>query len=410
MATTIQNPAVTFRPQARVQEGQTELNLLLMGDIGGWAGVNREDFFRCLQGSNNLERINVALASPGGDVQQAFALYNLIKLHPAQTTVYLIGECASAATLFAMAFDNVVATPASIFMIHEAWQYAAGNKRELRKSAEALEAHDNILVKVYRERTERSEEEVLDLMEREVWMGPEEMIELGFADSMVEEVALDYDSELVGSYAGDDWYYWDHTTSTMNFAHKLKGKNIPKFAKSTYSNMENPNFFQKVVDKVRNMFPSMSKEQETELINAMSPAFDEQLSNLVSAKLAESLGSIQQAVTTAFSAAAPKDEALIKAVNAAIKPTVDGAITAAISKHTDEKYNALVAEINKLKTGQTGGILDSGTPPVEPTKQPVKKVSNVDGVKINNQLLFDRLVMNGNMSREAADAILEGQK
>src|SRR5581483_5749692 len=51
--------------------------------------------------------INLRINSPGGDVFEAFAMYNALQRHNAPITVDIDALCASAATVVALAGDKV---------------------------------------------------------------------------------------------------------------------------------------------------------------------------------------------------------------------------------------------------------------------------------------------------------------
>ena len=70
----------------------------------GFCGVTAQQFAKDLKAlGNNLKQINLHIHSPGGDVFDGIAIYNLLKNHPANKTVYIDGLAASMASVIAMA-------------------------------------------------------------------------------------------------------------------------------------------------------------------------------------------------------------------------------------------------------------------------------------------------------------------
>jgi len=90
------------------EESQTAI---IVGD------VNEEmhrDFFEVL---NTLSSVTIALATPGGDVETALGIYDLIRRH-GKVQIIANGLCASAGTLILQAAAHRAATPSSQFLVH----------------------------------------------------------------------------------------------------------------------------------------------------------------------------------------------------------------------------------------------------------------------------------------------------
>jgi ATP-dependent protease ClpP protease subunit len=111
--------------------------LWLYGVVGGfWWGFDAEDVAYQLRGLD-VETITVRLHSPGGNVFEGIAIANLLRNHKAQVTVVVDGLAASAASLIAIAADHeVVMSPGSQLMLHDAWSCVCGNEKELRQVAD----------------------------------------------------------------------------------------------------------------------------------------------------------------------------------------------------------------------------------------------------------------------------------
>src|SRR4051812_44221305 len=70
--------------------------------------------------------VTVAINSPGGDFFEGLAMYSMLREHPGDVTVKVMGLAASAASLVAMAGDDVQISRAGFFMVHNTWLMAAG--------------------------------------------------------------------------------------------------------------------------------------------------------------------------------------------------------------------------------------------------------------------------------------------
>ena len=129
--------------------------------------------------------IVVSINSPGGDYFEGLAIYNLLREHPAKVTVKIVGIAASAASVIAMAADEVQIARAGFIMIHNTWVVAVGDRHALRDVADWLEPFDVTATDIYAARTGLDENEIGRMLDRETWIGGAEAVEKGFADSLL---------------------------------------------------------------------------------------------------------------------------------------------------------------------------------------------------------------------------------
>ncbi len=135
----------------------------------------------------------VNINSPGGDVFEGLAIYNLLREHKGKVTVRVLGVAASIASIIAMAGDEVQIARTGFLMIHNSWTYAAGNRNDFRALADTLEPFDRAMASVYAARTGEPADDMAGLMDSETWIGGESAVEQGFADGLLasDEVAND---------------------------------------------------------------------------------------------------------------------------------------------------------------------------------------------------------------------------
>lgn len=131
--------------------------------------------------------------SPGGDVFEGIAIYNVLREHPHPVTVKVMGMAASAASIIAMAGDTIEIGAASFLMIHNTWVFTAGNRHDLKEVADWLEPFDTALIEVYAERTGQKAEDIGKWMDAETFMSGSMAIERGFADSLLPSDKLEVD-------------------------------------------------------------------------------------------------------------------------------------------------------------------------------------------------------------------------
>ncbi len=141
--------------------------------------------------------VTVTINSPGGDYFEGLAIYNLLREHPAKVTAKIVGIAASAASVIAMAADEVQIARAGFLMIHNTWVVAAGDRHAMRDVADWLEPFDLAAVDIYAARSGLEAKEIGRMLDRETWIGGSDAVDKGFADSLL--AADDIDSKTKNS-------------------------------------------------------------------------------------------------------------------------------------------------------------------------------------------------------------------
>lgn len=155
-------------------------------EIGFW-GVSAASFAQDLKScGNNLKQINLHIHSPGGDVFDGIAIYNLLKNYPANVTVYIDGLAASMASVIAMAGNEVIMPENAMMMIHKPWGIQGGDAEDMRKYADLLDKVENTLIPAYASKTGKTPEELAEMLSAETWLTAKECVEQGFADKLAE--------------------------------------------------------------------------------------------------------------------------------------------------------------------------------------------------------------------------------
>lgn len=156
-------------------------DLLIYGDIGvDWFGEGITAQWVYQQLSQLRDPVQVRINSPGGDVFEGVAIYNLLKDRGVQ--VIIDGLAASAASIIAMAGDTVTMNGGAMLMIHDPWTMAIGNAEEMRRTAAMLGEVGQSLVDIYERKTGLTRENITALMAEETWLTAAKAIEQHFAD------------------------------------------------------------------------------------------------------------------------------------------------------------------------------------------------------------------------------------
>jgi ATP-dependent Clp protease, protease subunit len=132
--------------------------------------------------------VTVNINSPGGDFFEGVAIYNLLREHPAKVTVKVMGLAASAASLIAMAGDEVQISEIGFLMVHNAWAVAMGNRHDMREAADFLEPFDDAMAGLYASRSGSTRSEAAAWMDKETWFNGSQAIEAGLADGIMSDV------------------------------------------------------------------------------------------------------------------------------------------------------------------------------------------------------------------------------
>lgn len=177
-----------YKIQAKSEKPRSA-DISIHDEIGLW-GISASQFMRDLRGMGELDEINLSIHSPGGDVLDGWAIYNAIKNNKARVTARVEGLAASMASVILMAADTVEIPENAYIMIHNPWGFAVGDAEEMRDTADLLDKLGNGLVNAYSERTGNDEDEIRKMMSAETWMDGKEAVERGFADKLLDGVAL----------------------------------------------------------------------------------------------------------------------------------------------------------------------------------------------------------------------------
>ena len=178
-------------------EGDATVTILdrIGADVWG-DGVTAKRIGAALRGIG-ARPVTVQINSPGGDVFEGGAIYEMLRQHSRErgrVTVQILGLAASAASIIAMAGDEILIGRSAFVMIHNSWVVAAGDRHAFQEVSTWLEPFDAAMADVYSARTGADRNEIVKMMDRETWLNAARCEELGFADG-----ALDADAVAIGS-------------------------------------------------------------------------------------------------------------------------------------------------------------------------------------------------------------------
>ena len=135
----------------------------------------------------------VRINSPGGDVLAGAEIYNALREHSTsgkgRVTVHVTALAASAASVVAMAGDEILMNPTAYMMIHNPWSIGVGNADDMRQLADQLDEIGEGIIEAYRLKTGKSRAKLKELMDAETYMSAPTAIREGFADGLLYQPA-----------------------------------------------------------------------------------------------------------------------------------------------------------------------------------------------------------------------------
>lgn len=165
--------------------------------IGGWA--YSKQYVRTLLSKYEGKHVDVLISSPGGSVDHGFDIMRQFQDH-GDVTVYLSGLVASAATIIAMGAKRVIMTKSSAFLAHRCSNYidiwGSYNADQIQKLIADLEKNkkdneriDLIIANIYADKCRKKVTDILPVLKKGEWMTPQEALDFGFVDEIVDPSA-----------------------------------------------------------------------------------------------------------------------------------------------------------------------------------------------------------------------------
>jgi ATP-dependent Clp protease, protease subunit len=152
-----------------------------------------------LEKVTNNEDLVIDINSGGGSVYAASEIYTAIKSHKGKKTANIVGIAASAASVIAMAVDNLLMAPTGQMMIHNAAMRASGDYRYMDHASNFLKNVNQTIANAYSLKSGKSYEDLLAMMDAETWLTPQQALEHNLIDSiMFEEPTMVFASNSDG--------------------------------------------------------------------------------------------------------------------------------------------------------------------------------------------------------------------
>ena len=161
-------------------------HVYIFGEIGWENSV--QTVAQQTSGVTEYDNIIVHIHSPGGDVNEGFAIHDHLLSFGAKVETRVEGLCASIATIIAMAGQKRTMTENSNFFVHNPWTFTEGDANQLQETADQLKAVEEKIAAFYSKNTGKDKAEMLSLMAVAGDITPEKALELGFITEIVTPV------------------------------------------------------------------------------------------------------------------------------------------------------------------------------------------------------------------------------
>lgn len=148
--------------------------------------------------------ITVKINSPGGSLPEGTAIFNKLLQHPAKVTVDVVGWASSAASVIAMAGDEIRMGLGSFMFVHNSWGVIVGNRHAFKDGADLFEQFDNSMIDIYQARTQRDRKDIEALLDGPTpnsdgtFMSANKAVEENFATSVDDSLGTESDESPEG--------------------------------------------------------------------------------------------------------------------------------------------------------------------------------------------------------------------
>lgn len=163
-----------------------------------------DKFIKTLNDIKNMsaKTVDIHIASYGGNVDDAFQIFDAVKSLNADVTTMCHGYCASAATVIAQCGKRRKISANSLYLIHNSSTTARGNKEELGKVLTGLSKTDERIANIYAAASGRDVSHFVELMNAGDWLSPQEALDAGLVDEIVDadfmKITNEFNPEVYG--------------------------------------------------------------------------------------------------------------------------------------------------------------------------------------------------------------------
>ena len=146
--------------------------------------------FECNFAEERPEMLNLIITSPGGDLNAAFALIDVMKGSAIPVRTIGLGQIASAGLMIFIAGDKGqrILTPNTSILSHQYSWGAFGKEHELFATVKEFDLTTKKMIEHYRKCTGLAEKKIREVLlpPQDIWLSPVEAKKLGLCDDIKE--------------------------------------------------------------------------------------------------------------------------------------------------------------------------------------------------------------------------------
>lgn len=176
------------------EAGSPVAEILIYDQIGrdyyDESGVGATQFNDSLKAIPDGKPILVRINSPGGNVWDALAIYNMLDAMRERVTCRCDGIAASSASLIFLAGGKRIIPTSAMLMMHNPTDMCFGDADEMRARAEKLDAHKAVIASIYVANSNMSQADVMAKMDAETWMSGQQCRDCKMATEVTEEAPV----------------------------------------------------------------------------------------------------------------------------------------------------------------------------------------------------------------------------
>lgn len=149
------------------------------------------------------DEVTLLINSPGGDMTVGTEIRSILRRYQGKTTALFQGYGASAATLAATGCQVIQSEPGALLCYHNPSAVSEGDYHDMRRSAEALRNARDCVLEVYTAHSSaKSREELIALMDKNIWISPSQALDYGLIDEIVGRPGVEEDPAAFVAAAG----------------------------------------------------------------------------------------------------------------------------------------------------------------------------------------------------------------